>query len=173
MVARRWLSGAAAAWMTAVLMTIGGPAAADATAYDDPVGDSTSVDISRVRVMHHELVGVRVRSAIPLAAGQLYTFWIDTGRGPDYHVAFRPNSDFESRLGLVRSFGRQPSRFVECPGMQARADIFSDAVVVVRMPRGCLGDPRRVRVAVRFADEATNAVDWAPERRTFGPWVWR
>lgn len=172
MVARRW-TGAAAAWLTAVVVTIGAPAAADTTAYDDPVGDSTSVDISRVRVAHRDAVTVKVRSAVPLAAGQLYTFWVDTGRGPNYHVSFRANSDFEDRLGLVRAFGRHPSRFVECPGLRAQADIFSDAPVAIRVPRSCVGDPRRVRVAVRFADEITGAVDWAPERRTFGPWVRR
>jgi hypothetical protein len=163
----------AALMVAAMLALSAGPATAGTTAYDDPVGDSTSVDVSRVRVVHRDAVTVRVRSALPLAAGQLYTFWFDTGRGPDHHVAFRPNSDFESRLGLVRSFGRHPSRFVDCPGMRARADIFSDAPVAVRIPRSCLDDPRKVRVAVRFADELTGAADWAPERRTFGPWVKR
>jgi hypothetical protein len=156
-------------------MATGGSAAADTTAYDDPVGDSTSVDISRVRVVHRDAVAVRVRSAVPLAAGQLYTFWIQTGRGAGstYHLAFRANSDFEDRLGIVRPFGRHPSQFVECPGLRARADIFSDAPVAIRVPRSCLGDPSRVRVAVRFADELTGTVDWAPEPRTFGPWVAR
>jgi hypothetical protein len=151
------------------------PASADSTAYDDPVGDSTSVDISRVRVVHRDAVTVRVRSAVALAAGQVYTFWISTGRGPrsTYHVSFRANSGFEDRLGLVRPFDRTPSRFVPCRGWQARADIFSDAPVSVRIPRRCLGDPTRVRVAVRFDDEVTGDVDWSPERRTFGPWVKR
>jgi hypothetical protein len=174
MVARRRVSSAAAACVVG-LMVIGGSAAADTTAYDDPVGDSTSVDISRVRVVHRDAVTVRVRSALPLAAGQLYTFWIQVGRrdGPTYHVAFRANSGYEDQLGLVRPFGRNPTSFVECPGLRARADIFSDAPVAIRVPRSCLGDPGRVRVAVRFADEVTGAVDWAPEQRRFGPWVRR
>ncbi|WP_159081462.1 hypothetical protein [Nocardioides sediminis] len=174
MVATRWAARAAAACAVG-FMAMGGTAAADTTRYDDPIGDSTEVDVSRVRVVHRDAVTVRVRSAVPLAAGQLYTFWIQTGRGAGrtYHVAFRANSDFEDRLGVVRPFGRHPTRFVECPGVRARADIFSDAPVAIRVPRSCLGEPGRVRVAVRFADETTGAADWAPERRTFGPWVTR
>jgi hypothetical protein len=57
--------------------------------------------------------------------------------------------------------------------MRARADIFEDAPVSLRIPRRCLGDPRRVRVAVRFEDETAGSIDWAPERRTFTPWVAR
>lgn len=176
MVAARWAARAVAVWTTGVVLAVlVGPASADTTAYDDPVGDSTSVDISRVRVVHRDAVTVRVRSALPLAAGQVYTFWISTGRGPGstYHASFRANSGFEDQIGLVRPFGRHPTRFVHCPGLRARADIFSDAPVAVRVPRSCLSDPRRVRVAVRFDDEMTGAVDWAPERRTFGPWVAR
>jgi hypothetical protein len=161
--------------VAATLAVSTGPATADATSYDDPVGDSTSVDISRVRVVHRHAVAVRVHSAVPLAAGQVYTFWIGTGRGtrPTYAVTFRANSDFGGQLAIVESFGRRPSRFVDCPGMRAHADMFDDRPVSVRIPRTCLGDPRRVRVAVRFADEQTGDVDWAPERRTFGPWVRR
>jgi hypothetical protein len=51
------------------------PATADTQVLDDPVGDSTFVDISRVRVVHRDSVIVRVRSAVPLTTGQLYAFW--------------------------------------------------------------------------------------------------
>jgi hypothetical protein len=119
-------------------------------------------------------VKVSVRSAVPLAVGQVYTFWVRTG-GPrsTYRVSFVANAGFDDSLGVVRSFGQRPSRFVQCRGMRARADIFEDAPVLLRIPRRCLGDPRRVRVAVRFEDETTGSIDWAPERRTFTPWVAR
>lgn len=151
------------------------PAMADTKVFDDPVGDSTFVDISQVRVVHRDSVIVRVRSDVPLTTSQLYTFWIDVGRGrgPDYHVAFRANTDFDDALGVVRSFGGPRSRFVRCPGMRARADIFADKPVSIRIPRRCLENPRRVRVAVQFKDEGTGSVDWAADRRTFGPWVKR
>jgi hypothetical protein len=151
------------------------PARADTTVFDDPVGDSTSVDISRVRVVHRDALTVRVRSAVPLAVGQVYAFWIDVGRGPrpNYHLSFEPNTEFDDTLGLVRSFGDRPSRFVPCPRLRARADFLSGRPVSIRVPRRCLGDPRRVRVAVRFEDDGTDGVDSAPARRTFGPWVER
>lgn len=170
---RGWSAGALGVVLALSLM--GGPATADTTVLDDPVGDSTAVDISRVRVAHRDSVTVRVRSAVPLTVGQAYTFWIDTARGPGpiYRITFRANTEFDDRLGVVRSFGTRPSRFVPCPGLRARADIFSGRPVSLRVPRRCLDDPRRVRVAVRFTDDATRAADWSADRRTFGPWVRR
>ena len=176
MVARRWSARALSAWtMGAVLVAASGPAGADTEAFDDPVGDSTSVDVSRVRVVHEDALTVRIRSAVPLAVGQRYSFWIDAGRGPGphHHVAFTANAGFDDVLGLVRSFSDRPSRFVSCPGLRARADMFDDKPVSIRVPGRCLGNPRSVRVAVRFKDETTGTVDWAPGRRTFGPWVRR
>ncbi|KQV69542.1 hypothetical protein ASC64_06760 [Nocardioides sp. Root122] len=159
----------------AVVAALGlpGAARADTGSFDDPVGDATSVDITRVRVAHENAVKVSVRSAVPLAAGQVYRFWIDTGRGPrpTYAVEFRANSDFGGQLAVVESFGQRPSRFVRCPGLRAHADMFDDRPVWVRVPRTCLREPNRVRVAVRFADEIAGSVDWAPARRTFTPWI--
>lgn len=172
---RRGVGRAVVMCALGAVLTVPGAARAGTGSFDDPVGDSTSVDIARVRVTHRNAVKVTVRSAVPIAVGQVHRFWIDTGRGPrpTYTVDFRPNSDFSGRLGVVGSFGQRPSRFVECPGMRAHADIFDDRPVWVRIPRACLREPRRVRVAVKYTDELTGAVDWAPARRTFGPWVVR
>lgn len=174
--APEWSIRGPSRWTLGLILAMApAPAMADTKVFDDPVGDSTSVDISRVRVVHRDAVTVRVRSAVPLAAGQIYVFWIDAGdgRGPDYRVAFRANAGFEEEIGVVRSFGVRPSRFVRCPGVRLRADIFSDKPVSIRIPRRCLEDPGRVRVAVQFKDEITDTVDWAADRRTFGPWVKR
>jgi hypothetical protein len=175
MVARGWAGRALAVSVVAIALVVpAGSAHADITAYDDPVGDSTGVDISRVRIVHRNAVTVRVTSAVPLDVDQTYTFWVDTGRGPGrptYRVSFVANAGFDDALGVVGSFGERPSRFVRCRGMRARADMFADDPVSLRIPRRCLGDPKRVRVAVRFADGTTGGVDWAPARRTFGPWV--
>jgi hypothetical protein len=172
--ATRWTARALSACVVGAVLAVPGTAHAETGVFDDPVGDSTSVDISRVRVVHRTAVKVSVRSAVPLAVGQVYTFWVRTG-GPrsTYRVSFVANAGFDDSLGVVRSFGQRPSRFVQCRGMRARADIFEDAPVSLRIPRRCLGDPRRVRVAVRFEDETTGSIDWAPERRTFTPWVAR
>ncbi|MGF9759114.1 hypothetical protein AAII07_28335 [Microvirga sp. 0TCS3.31] len=174
--ATRWSARALSACAVgAALAMATGTAHAGTGAFDDPVGDSTSVDITQVRVVHRNAVKVSVRSSVPLAAGQVYAFWIDTGRGPrpTFHVSFRANSDFDDSLAVVRSFGTRPMREVDCPGMRAHADMFDDEPVSLRVPRRCIGDPRRVRVAVKFADETTGSVDWAPGRRTFTPWVAR
>jgi hypothetical protein len=177
--ATRWSARALSACAVGVALAVGtahaGTAHAGTGAFDDPVGDSTSVDISQVRVVHRNAVKVSVRCALPLAAGQVYAFWIDTGRGPrpTFHVSFRANSDFDDSLAVVRSFGTRPARVVDCPGMRAHADMFDDEPVSLRVPRRCIGDPRRVRVAVKFDDETSGSVDWAPGRRTFTPWVVR
>jgi hypothetical protein len=164
---------AVVAGLVGAVLAVPGTAHAGSGSFDDPVGDSTAVDIARVRVVHANAVKVSVRSAMPLDAGQVYAFWVDTGRGPrpTFHVSFRANSDFGSGLAVVESFGQRPVRTVRCPGMRAHADMFDDEPVSVRIPKACLGDPERVRVAVKFLDETTGSVDWAPERRTFGPWV--
>ena len=158
-----------------VLAMAPAPALADTEVFDDPVGDSTFVDISRVRVVHRDSVIVRVRSAVPLTAGQLYAFWIDAGNGrrPDYYVDFRANTGFDEVIRRVSFFGDRRSRFIQCPGLRLRADILDDKPVSIRIPRRCLGNPGRVRVAVQFKDENMSTVDWAVDRRTFGPWVKR
>lgn len=173
--APRWSARALSACVVAAALVVPGTAHAGARGFDDPVGDATSVDISHVRVVHRNAVKVSVRSAVPLDAGQVYGFWIDTGRGPrpTFHVSFRANSDFSSGLAVVRSFGQRPVRTVRCPGMSAHADMFDGKPVSLRIPRTCIGDPKRVRVAVKFEDETTGSVDWAPERRKFTPWVAR
>ena len=157
-----------------VLAMAPAPAMADTKVFEDPVGDSTFVDISRVRVVHRDSVMVRVHSGVPLTTGQLYAFWIDVGHGPepDYYVAFRANTDFGEVLRLVGSFDDRRAH-VRCRGIRLRADIFTEEPVSIRIPRRCLKNPRRVRVAVQFKDQSAGTVDWAADRRTFGPWVKR
>jgi hypothetical protein len=77
-------------------------------------------------------------------------------------------------LVRVRSFADRRSGFVQCPGLRLRADInFADKPVSIRIPRRCLKNPGSVRVAVQFKDESMGTVDWAVDRRTFGPSVKR
>ena len=176
MLATRWsIRQLSICTLGVVLAVAPAPARADTEVFDDPVGDSTFVDISRVRVVHRDSVIVRVRSAVPLTAGQLYAFWIDVGHGgrPDYYVDFRANAGFDEVLRRVSFFGDRRSRFIQCPGLRLRADILDDKPVSIRIPRRCLKNPGSVRVAVQFKDESTTSVDWAVDHRTFGPWVKR
>ena len=174
--ATRWSIRHLSTWTLGLVLAMPlAPAMADTKVFDDPVGDSTFVDISRVRVVHRDSVIVRVRSAVPLTAGQVFAFWIDAGHGrrPDYYVDVRANTGFDEVLRRVRYFGDPRSLFVQCPGMRLRADINTDKPVSIRIPRRCLKNPGSVRVAVQFKDESMGTVDWAVDRRTFGPWVKR
>ena len=102
--ATRWTLRGLSLGMLGVLLTaLPAPGMADTTVFDDPVGDSTSVDISRVRVVHRDSVTVRVRSVVPLAAGQVYAFWIDTGP--------RPAPTTTSRSGPTRA---STTRWASC-----------------------------------------------------------
>ena len=47
MVATKWVARAVAACAIGMVAVLQGAASADTKAYDDPVGDATSVDISR------------------------------------------------------------------------------------------------------------------------------
>lgn len=179
MLAKRLAARAALAVVLSLGLTVAtvSTAGADSTAYDDPVGDSTYVDISKVRVTHSNAVKVKVKSALPLDYNQLYGFWIDVGRGgpePDYYVAFGPNQGYDDSITKVRSFQDRRGRTVPCRGLGASADVFEPTKpVIVRIPRRCLGNPGRVRVAVEFDDTERGTEDWSADRRTFGPWVRR
>lgn len=141
MLATRWSIRHLSTWTLGLVLAMApAPAMADTKVFDDPVGDSIFVDISRVRVVHRDSVIVRVRSAVPLTAGQVFAFWIDAGHGrrPDYYVDFQANTGFDEVLRRVRFFGDRRSRFVQCPGMRLRADIHTDKPVSIRIPRRCL-----------------------------------
>ena len=123
---------------------VAGTAHAGTGAFEDPVGDSTSVDISQVRVVHRNAVKVSVRSAVPLAAGQVYSFWIDTGRGPrpTFHVSV-PRQLRLRRLARGRAVLRSATDARgRCPGMRAHADMFDEAPVSLRS-RGAASATRR------------------------------
>ena len=141
--ATRWSARALSACAVGAVVALAGTAHAGTGAFDDPIGDSTSVDISQVRVVHRNAVKVSVRSAVPLAAGQVYAFWIDTGRGPrpTYHVSFRANSDFDDSLAVVRSFGTATDARGEVPGhacprrhVRRRAGVAPHPAAVRRRP---------------------------------------
>ncbi len=108
MLATRWsIRQLSVCTLGLVLAVATAPALADTKVFDDPVGDSSFVDISRVRVVHRDSVIVRVRSTVPLTTEQVFAFWIDAGHGrrPDYYVDFRANAGFDEGLRRVRSSG--------------------------------------------------------------------
>lgn len=170
--------GATVAGVTllAALITLP-PASADIRRFTDRAGDTgLPADITTVRVDNGaELVTVRVRPG-RVEFDDQFTFWLDTrprNPGPEYRVGVQPNSD---AFGMTRvdTFADQGTP-VRCDELRATADHFSPGWVSISVPRSCLRNPGKVRVAVRarYTDGATSVVDWAPARRTFFGWVAR
>ncbi|GAB2870091.1 hypothetical protein [Nocardioides pacificus] len=146
------------------------PAGAATTSIEDREGDA-GADITKVRVGHAARLTVRVAHARPLSFDDRYTFWIHTGRSretPTFRVSVVPNSGV-IRLDRVSGYGGRGAQ-VACARLSAEADVYDDGDVVVRVPRACIGEPRRVAVVVRFLREGKGA-DWAPGWRIPSPWV--
>lgn len=173
LISRRTRLAAALGAVPAVLLalTTGAPAASAATtAFADREGDA-GADITAVRIGYAARLTVRVAHARPLALDDRYTFWIHTRRGldtPTHRVTVVPNSG-GIRLDRVEGYGGRGTQ-VACPRLSARADVYEDADVAIRVPRACLGEPGRVAVTVRFS-RAGEGSDWAPGRRARSAWV--
>lgn len=145
------------------------------TFYDKAGDTGVRADITKVRVTNGENIKVAVRPG-RLKIGDYFRFWLDTrpkNAGPEYLVEVYPNSD---GFGLARvdAFGDKP-RPVRCDGLRATADIYAPDWVSISVPRSCLRDPGKVRVAVRGSYQYSGGriVDWAPAKRQFFAWVAR
>jgi hypothetical protein len=158
-------------------LTVLQPAHADTRRFSDRAGDtSLPADITTVRVSNGaERLTIAIRPG-RVELGDDFTFWLDTrakNPGPEYKVGVVPNSD---AFGLVRvdAFGERGTP-VPCEGLRATADAFTPEWVSTSVPRSCLHDFGRVRVAVkaRYANGDTSVVDWAPAKRKFFGWVAR
>ena len=105
------------------------------------------------------------------------TFWIDVDRadrGPEFVVDVIPNAG-GMRLLSVEGWNRGDRQAQACPGMRARADVFTDGPVALSVPRSCLDGPARVRGAVKAVGETPQGDvvgrDWVGGRRHWSPWV--
>jgi hypothetical protein len=85
-----------------------------------------------------------------------------------------PNSDGLSLDRMGDAFWGPAERRIACPGLRARSDAsggVADDPDVVRfsIPRGCLGSPEAVQVAVghRYTPVSGPRVDGAPARERF------
>ena len=170
-----------------VVAALASPAVAATATVPDPTGDSRrAVD----------LVALDVRHAVPAAPNRLVlrarhtglpdfdsrvfttvTFWLDVDRndpGPEFVTDVIPNSG-GTRLRSVEGWRRGGAETRPCPGLRARADVFTDGPVTLKVPRSCLDRPARVRAAVRAVGEtpAGDGVgrDWVGGRRHWSPWV--
>lgn len=146
------------------------PAQADTRTFRDQGAHLTTVE-----VIHGAQVEVKA-SVGPYRIGSYFTFWLDTrasNAGPEYKMEVYPNSDGLAvlRVGNFSDKGRA----VRCPGFRATADVFGPEVVTITVPRSCIGNPSRVRVAVRayYDVPGPNVIDWGPGLRQFFGWVHR
>jgi hypothetical protein len=147
-------------------------ASADIRTFPDVSGHITGV-----RVSHGpRTLGITAYDA-EMTLDTYYHFWVDTDStnpGPEYKVEVYPNSDgiFFKRVGNFASRGVT----VRCRGLRAIADVFGEDYAKVIIPRSCIGEPSRVRVAVvgyyqEDDDRRIDVVDWAPGEERFYPWV--
>jgi hypothetical protein len=181
------LAGTAIAVAVAVLPAA--PAAAGTDSVPDASGDSgDAVDLLGLDVRHAEPASpgrlvLRARHAgLPRFEDRVFTtvtFWIDTrpsNRGPEFVSDVVPNTGGIA-LRRVGGWGRRGERTVSCPGLRARADVFTDLPVLLRVPLTCLAEPRRVRAAVVAVGETPRGDrvgrDWVGSRRHWSSWVRR
>ena len=173
-----------AALVTALTAT---SAAAAKVTVPDPTGDSgQGVDLVALDVRHstlntpNRLVLRAQHTGLPDFDSGVFstvTFWIDVDRsdhGPEFVADVIPNAG-GMRLLSIEGWNRGDRHVQPCPGMRARADVFTDGPVKLSVPRSCLGDPARVRGAVKAVGEtpAGDVVgrDWVGGRRHWSPWV--
>lgn len=109
--------------------------------------------------------------------GNQYRFWMDTNPndpGPEYKTEIYPDSD-GFFLQKVANFA-SPGIKIACAGFRAEASPDGPIPAKIIVPRSCLGNPSKVRVAVvgyyqEDSDAAIDVVDWAPGEERFYPWV--
>ncbi len=175
-VRNRVLVVAAAAVVASIAPTV--PAHADVRRFTDPRHDTSStVDILAVRVdnstTHRNKVIVTVRQA-NVRFGDSITIYVDTRAkdpGPEYAIAGTTASEYLMRHQERWSGYGKPIPF-QC-GYRLRIHQRTDATRAV-IPRHCLGDPGRVRVAVKAVrGQPPTSRDWAEARRSWLPWVRR
>lgn len=173
---RRLLAVGSIIGLVALLPT---SALADDAWFHDAKGDVTSsVDIHRLSLINGATDRPAVRVTVVqkfLRAGDSFTVWFDTNpgnAGPEYKAGWIANSD---AFGLARvDTFKDIGTAVDCPYFRVRSgqDGPGNASHVL-VPRGCLGNPGKVRISARAQrDVAKHTVtDWAPQPLHFYRWV--
>lgn len=168
--------GLALASALAVLLA---PAAAHATSQTLPDAAETPesrTDVTSTTVRHsttHVVARVRFDDLRRRNNAGLSTYVdVDRGRrGPEYVLSTGLNAGTDYQLARVRRW--QASGLpLQCEH-SVRLRWVRD-VAVVRISRGCLGEPSSARVTVLMTDlyDGVHAVvDWAPATRRFGTWL--
>ncbi|HET7734981.1 MAG TPA: hypothetical protein VFK52_03330 [Nocardioidaceae bacterium] len=168
----------AAAASAAVLATaIAAPAAADVRTVADAKGDvAGGADIWRVTVTHEKRVRVAIKMddiVKDFTSDAGATVYVDTDpatAGPDFLLG---TPLFEgSDYAMFRTKGWQPVGEPLTCFHNVQLD-FDNDVARIAFGRGCLGNPAKVRVAVKTASGQPDGIarDWLVSRRHLTAWV--
>ena len=179
--------GTAVAALSAVTLTLGlaGPASAERHAVNDGLDTSHGSDIMNFSVRNgNENVYVRSnhyglrRDPRTGSGGRVYFDTDRSDKGPEFVLVggFTSGTDYT----LVETEGFAPKQWgdpVEHGDYLMRVHHKKDRVRIV-VSQAALGDPAKVRVAMRVSGNRTDGtshglVDWVGEPREFTPWLAR
>lgn len=176
----RPLAAAAAAALTVGLAGVAAPASAESTSATDPADATASLtDVRRVTVNHgpeQVIVKVRFTDLVKTSDGgpSGMTVFFDSrpGRkGPElrFDTGLQEGTDYQvtKTSGWAQSGDR-----LTCPASLRLK--WAEDVAVVRVSRECLGEPDKVRVAVKMVDlyDGSHPVtDWLGNPRSFTSYV--
>lgn len=171
---RRTVRAAGVTLLTLVLITLSaGLAIAGSRHFTDP-NDARGIDIRSVGVQYAHWLRVKASYDGRIRVGQTYAIWIDTNprnRGPEFYFGNIPWSEVGS-LQRVSGFGDKTKTLTTCAkvdgGVNEQTRTIGWAVAGT-----CLGNPKRVRIAVQFLRPNGSTSDWAPGFRRLYPWVHR
>jgi hypothetical protein len=157
-------------------------ATAETAAFRDAHGDMAhGADIYRVKVVNENDVRVKIRTADLVRSyksGASAAVFLDTDPeqdGPEF--AFLGGLFEGTDYALVRTNGWKVGKHPQVVrGFHTMTLDYQDDVARIRISRGALDHPGKVRVAVKTGGEQRDGDivrDWLHGRRDFSPWVAR
>ncbi|WP_126688332.1 hypothetical protein [Nocardioides ferulae] len=165
---------------SALLLASAGLASAEKIVVADDNESESAADVSRILVNHRAnpdaaskgRIVVRVRAG-EVDYGDRFNLWLDRPgdrRGVWYAASMIPDAGYEpvQRVRGWRTAGKDA-----CARWEARLSAGPDQVALFSIPRTCLGEPGKVRVALRvtYSPGVDAYRDWVPDTKTFTDWV--
>ena len=171
-----------AAGAAALALGLAAPATAATATFDDASGDvAHPVDLQSVKVVNEKNVRIVLQHddlTRSFKSGASGTVFLDTDpaeKGPEFAFAggYFEGADYALIKTDGWTFGRRAVPLT-C-SYEMHLDYAAD-VTRMRISRGCLGNPDKVRVAVKVGGEQADGDivrDWLGSRRELTPWVAR
>lgn len=160
----------------ALISTVAAPAQANVEIFQDETRQNASaIDIRQVTVDNSTTSPKKVIAAINSRALELddqINVYYDTRRGdpgPEFYLAAGVSSEYAFRR--VENW-RNNGTVTTCRGDDVRAAAGATRVRVA-IPRHCMDNPGRVRVAVHYQSTDDTRQDWARARHRWLGWVSR